>query len=183
MFVAFSGLQKSGSSNINPLDQPWRLKPKKSPILAPDVFNMSYEKIRKANMDRRIHIDKSLTNTIWSHGVAGLLIDPENVLVSLASSQSRTSPRRGTAFHHTHLSQQAFETIAKSLAEGVSVAATARIQNVDKKTVLLVLAKSGEQAKRVNRSLLMNVRVTECQLDEMWSFIGSSSSKRRLLMI
>ncbi len=123
-------------------------------------------------MDRRIHINKSITNTIRAHGVAGLLIDPENVLVSLASSQSRISPRRGTAFHHAHLSQQAFETIAKSLAEGVSVAATARIQNVDKKTVLLVLAKSGEQAKRVNRSLLMNVRVTECQLDEMWSFIG-----------
>ena len=67
---------------------------------------------------------------------------------------------------------QNFETIAKSLAEGVGVASIARIQNVDKKTVLLVLAKAAEQAKRVSRSLLMNVKVTECQLDEMWSFVG-----------
>lgn len=131
-----------------------------------------YEKMRKANMDRRIHIEKSIMNTIQAHGIAGLFIDPENVFESLSSSQSRTSPRRGTAFHHNHLSDETFETIATSLAEGVGVAATARIQNVDKKTVLLVLAKAGEQAKKVSRSLLMNVRVTECQLDEMWSFVG-----------
>jgi len=123
-------------------------------------------------MDRRIHIESSLMNTIQSHGVAGLFIDPENVLESLTSSQPRTSPRRDTAFHNNHLSDQNFETIAKSLAECVGVRATARIQNVDKKTVLLVLAKAGEQAKRVSRSLLMNMRVTECQLDEMWSFVG-----------
>ena len=128
--------------------------------------------MRKANMDRRIHIEKSLMNTIEAHGVAGLFIDPENVHESLSSSQSRISPRRDTAFHHTHLSDEAFETIARSLAEGVSVAATARIRKVDKKTVLLVLAKAGEQAQRVDRSLLMNVKVTGCQLDEMWSFVG-----------
>jgi len=123
-------------------------------------------------MDRRIRIEKSLMNTTQAHGIAGLFIDPENVFESLSSSKSRTSPRRGTAFHHNHLSDEAFETIARSLAEGVCVAVTARVQNVDKKTVLLALNKAGEQAKRVSRSLLMNVRISECQLDEMWSFVG-----------
>jgi IS1 family transposase len=137
-----------------------------------DTPQAIYEKMRKANMDRRIHIEKSLMNTLEAHGIAGLFIDPESVLDSLSSSQSRISPRRGTAFHHNHLSDEAFETIARSLAEGVCVAVTARIQNVDKKTVLLVLNKAGEQAKRVTRSYLMNVRVSECQLDEMWSFVG-----------
>ncbi len=118
-------------------------------------------------MDRRLRLDKQVLDSMQAHGIAGLFIDPENALVSLSSSQSRISPRRGTAFHHTHLPEQGFETIAKSLAEGVGVAVTARIQNVDKKTVLLVLAKAGEQAKRVSRPLLMNVNVTECQLDEM----------------
>jgi len=128
--------------------------------------------MRKASIDRRLRLDKKVMNTIQAHGVAGLFIDPESVLVSLSSSQYRVSPRRGTAFHHAHLPEQNFETITTSVAEGVGVAATARIQNVDKKTVLLVLAKAGEQAKRVNRSLLTNVRVPECQLDEMWSFVG-----------
>jgi IS1 family transposase len=74
--------------------------------------------------------------------------------------------------HRAHLSTQALETIAKSLAEGVGVATTARIQGVDKKTVLLVLAKASEHAMSISHALMMNLVVSECQLDEMWSFIG-----------
>ena len=137
-----------------------------------DIPQLLYEKNRRASMDRRFNMDEQIVNTMKSHGVAGLFIDPENTLYSLATKQARTSPRHSTAFHRSHLSEKAFETIARSLAEGVGVAATARIQYVDKKTVLLVLAKAGDHAMKVNRSLLKNVEVTECQLDEMWSFIG-----------
>ena len=137
-----------------------------------DIPQFLYEKNRRASMDRRFNMDEQIVSTIRSHGVAGLFIDPEKAFHSLSSNQLRTSPRHCTAFHRCHLSEGAFETIARSLAEGVGVAATARIQKVDKKTVLLVLAKAGEHAIKVNRSLLNNVEVTECQLDEMWSFIG-----------
>ncbi len=41
-----------------------------------------------------------------------------------------------------------------------------------KKTVLLVLAKSAAHVAKINHSLLRNLVVSECQLDEMWSFIG-----------
>jgi IS1 family transposase len=137
-----------------------------------DIPQLLYEKNRCASMDRRFNMDEQIVNTMKSHGVAGLFIDPENALYSLSTKQARTSPRHSTAFHRSHLSEDAFETIARSLAEGVGIAATARIQNVDKKTVLLVLAKAGDHAMKVTRSLLKNVEVTECQLDEMWSFIG-----------
>ena len=137
-----------------------------------DMPQFLYEKNRRASVDRRCNMDEQIVSTMKSHGVAGLFIDPENTLYSLSTKQARTSPRHSTAFHRSHLSENAFETIARSLAEGVGVAATARIQNVDKKTVLLVLAKAGDHAMKVNRSLLKNVEVTECQLDEMWSFIG-----------
>jgi IS1 family transposase len=137
-----------------------------------DIPQLFYEKNRSASMDRRFNMDEQIVSTMKSHGVAGLFIDPEKALYCLSSNQARTSPRHSTAFHRCHLSEDAFETIARSLAEGVGVAATARIQNVDKKTILLVLAKAGDHAMKVNRSLLKNVEVTECQLDEMWSFIG-----------
>ena len=65
-----------------------------------------------------------------------------------------------------------FQRIATSLAEGVGVSTTARIQNVDKKTVLLVLEKAAKHAEKVNRLLLHDLVVSECQLDEMWSFVG-----------
>ena len=137
-----------------------------------DIAQLLYEKNRRASMDQRFNIDEQIAQTMESHGVAGLFIDPENTLSCSSSNQARTSPRHSTAFHHCHLCEEAFETIARSLAEGVGIAATARIQNVDKKTVLLVLAKAADHAMKVNSCLLKNLEVTECQLDEMWSFIG-----------
>lgn len=137
-----------------------------------DIPQLLYEKHRSASIDRRFKMEKQIVTTMRSHGIAGLFIDPENVLCSLSSNQARTSPRHCTAFHCSHLAEDVFATIAKSLAEGVGVAATARIQDVDKKTVLHVLAKAGDHAMQVNRCFLKDLEVSECQLDEMWSFIG-----------
>lgn len=137
-----------------------------------DLPQRCYERARRAALDRRIRVDQSLTDTLQAHGSAGLFIDPENSLVYSTLQHTRSCAHKGTAMHHAHLSEQAFETIAKSLAEGVGVAATARIQGVDKKTVLLVLAKAGEHTMKISRALMRNLVVSECQLDEMWSFIG-----------
>jgi IS1 family transposase len=131
-----------------------------------------YEMARRAALDRRSRISEALSTTLRSHGVAGIFIDPERVLVSTPTAQARINPRRDTALFHSHLSDDAFETIAQSLAEGVGVSTTARIQKVDKKTVLLVLAKAAGQTEKVQNNLLRNLSVSECQLDEMWSFIG-----------
>ena len=133
---------------------------------------MIYEKARQANTDRRFNLDQEIRDTVRAHGVAGLFINPELTLDSLQSERYRTSKRQRAALQCTHLSDTSFATIAKSLAEGVGIRTTARIQNVNKKTVLRVLAKASEQALKVRRSLLSNLKVTECQLDEMWSFIG-----------
>ena len=100
-----------------------------------------YEKARKAALNQRYRIDNRLRKTLAVHGVARLFLDPERIF--LRASQSRTSPRKNTALHHTRLSEERFATIARSLAEGVGISPTARIQNVNKKTVLMVLAKAG----------------------------------------
>ena len=106
-----------------------------------------------------------------SQGVGGIFIDPEDSIIS-SSNHLRNNPRRETAFYHAHLRDEVFETVATSLAEGIGVSTTARIQGVDKKTVLLVLTKAATHVAKVNQSLLRNLVVSECQLDEMWSFIG-----------
>ncbi len=123
-------------------------------------------------MDRRARAGKPLLSSIRAHGAAGVLIDPEGALVSLPSRRGRNASRSRTALHRSHLSDEVFVTIAKSLAEGVGVAATARIQDVNKKTVLRVLTKAGEHAAAISRVLLSDLNVAECQLDEMWSFVG-----------
>lgn len=132
-----------------------------------------YEKARKAIIDRRCRINEQVLNVIQAHGVAGLFINPESTLVAGCSTAPYSYPqKRNTALHHTRLSDKEFATIARSLAEGVGVRTTGRIQQVDKKTVLLVLKKAGEHAVKVSRALLKNITVQECQLDEMWSFVG-----------
>lgn len=133
---------------------------------------MLYEKARAAALDRRLGVATGLTDTLRAHGAAGLFLDPERWLIRGSSSASRTSPRRHTALHRAHLSDDAFETIARSLAEGVGIRATARIQNVDHKSVLLVLAKAAAHATAVSRARLKKLWVRECQLDEMGSFVG-----------
>ncbi len=137
-----------------------------------DLPQRLYERARKASLDHRMRVSSALSDTIRAHGAAGVLIDPEAILVASSRRKRHGSRRRGTALQHAHLSDDAFETIAKSLAEGVGVVSTARIQRVNKKTVLLVLAKAAEQAAKVSRALLVDLAVSECQLDEMWSFVG-----------
>lgn len=109
---------------------------------------------------------------IREHGVAGLFIDPESIISTQLPKKSRISPRKDTALFKAHFAKQTFETIAKSLAEGVGISSTTRIQSVNKQTVLLVLRKAGEHVIKVSNLLLRNVKTYECQLDEMWSFVG-----------
>lgn len=113
-----------------------------------------------------------MSDSLTAHGVAGVLIQPERIIISSSSRPSHGNSRRETALHHAHLSDEAFATIATSLAECVGVASTSRIQGVDKKTVLRVLAKAAEHVEKVVGSLLTGLVVEECQLDEMWSFVG-----------
>ena len=137
-----------------------------------DLPQKLYEKARKAALDGRFRIPDTLSNTLDNHGIAGIIIDPEHILIPLSKGRTRLNLRRDTALYNSHLNDQAFETIARSLAEGVGISTTARIQNVDKKTVLLVLAKASEHVAKIDEALLRNLFVSECQLDEMWSFIG-----------
>ena len=126
---------------------------------------------RKGAIDHRVRVSSSLSGALENHGLPGLFLDPEGILISASAKRARESPRRDTALYHAHLRDETFETIATSLAEGIGVSTIARIQRVDKKTVLHVLARAADQAVKVNQALLRDLVVSECQLDEMWSFI------------
>jgi IS1 family transposase len=140
-----------------------------------DYFQYLYERCRRSVTNRRPHVAEKMRATLQAHGVAGLFIDPEQTLVACAP-RSRPGPRTGTAFHHTHLEKALFGTIARCLAEGVGIRAAARITNVDKKTVLRVLCRAANHVVRISKTMLQNLVVSECQLDEMWSFIGKKEA-------
>ena len=147
-----------------------------------DHVQMAYEQLRLASLDRRHSADSWLSRTVETHGVAGLFIDPGRTIAPHHQPQrDRASDRSGTAIYRTHLQEKEFETIATSLAEGVGIRTTGRIQQVNEKTVLHVLERAGNHAKKVSHSILADLRVDECQLDEMWSFVGKKEKNLDLL--
>lgn len=137
-----------------------------------DAAQSHYEQARKAVLNQRVRFSDDLKRRLGSHGVAGLFLDLEGSIISCHPQARRRSSRKGTALAHTHLPEAEFETISRSLAEGVGISTTNRIQGRNKRTVLRVLARSADHVSLVSRSLLRNVVVPECQLDELWSFIA-----------
>ena len=84
---------------------------------------------------------------------------------------SSVSLRYGTAYMHLEADPAIFETAVRALAEGNSLRATARIVQVDKDTVCAWLTRAGQQCRLVQLYLWHELSVTECQLDELWSFV------------
>jgi hypothetical protein len=64
-----------------------------------------------------------------------------------------------------------FEAAVRALAEGNSLRAAARIIQIDKDTACDWLDRTARHCYAVMLYLWRNLHVTECQLDELWSFV------------
>jgi len=57
------------------------------------------------------------------------------------------------------------------LAEGVSIRATARLMECDKDTVCHWLPRVGQHCQDVRQYFFRQLHLTECQVDELWTFV------------
>ncbi len=81
------------------------------------------------------------------------------------------SLRYGTAYLGLDAAPLIFETAVRALAEGNALRATARIVQIEPDTACDWLSRAGRQCRLVMLSLWRKLHVTECQLDELWSFV------------
>jgi len=79
--------------------------------------------------------------------------------------------RYGTAYYNLEAPPGIFETAVRALAEGNSLRATARIVGIDKDTACDWLNRAAQHCRVVMLYLWHDLHVTECQLDELWSFV------------
>jgi IS1 family transposase len=79
--------------------------------------------------------------------------------------------RYGTAYLGLQADPAVFETAVRALAEGNSLRATARLMQIDKDTVCDWLDRAAQHGRLVMLYLWQDLHVTECQLDELWSFV------------
>jgi len=84
---------------------------------------------------------------------------------------SSVSLRYGTAYFGLEADPVIFETAVRALAEGNLLRATARIVQIDKDTACDWLSRVGQHCRLVMFYLWRDLHVTECQLDELWSFV------------
>src|SRR5713101_4798722 len=76
-----------------------------------------------------------------------------------------------TAYFGLEAEPAQFELAVRALAEGNSIHATARIVQKDKDTVCAWLNRAARQCRLVVLAHWQHLHVTECQLDELWSFV------------
>ena len=77
----------------------------------------------------------------------------------------------GTAYFDLDADPALFDTVARALAEGNGLRATGRIVQIDKDTVAAWLQRAAAHCRHVMLYLWDALSVSECQLDELWSFV------------
>ena len=84
--------------------------------------------------------------------------------------------RSGTAYAGIRTPEALYRLGAKLLAEGLAIRATGRILEVDKDTVCQWVPRLGQHGLRVMAYFFRNLHITECQLDELWTFVGKKEN-------
>jgi IS1 family transposase/transposase-like protein len=85
--------------------------------------------------------------------------------------------RAATAYDDIRTSLPLYELGAKLLAEGMSIRATARVLGVDKDTVCGWVRQLGEHCAGVAAYHFRQLHLTECQLDELWTFVRKKEDR------
>ena len=81
------------------------------------------------------------------------------------------SASTGTAYAGVRTDSTTYRRGVKVLAEGVSIRATGRLIETDKDTVQHWLPLLGQHCGKLMDYFFRNLHLTECQLDELWTFI------------
>ena len=92
---------------------------------------------------------------------------------------TRFSETQNTIFAGCHYGEKTIRSIIVSISEGNGIRSTARIQGLSKDRVNKIVLKAGNYAEMMLSNLLRSLHLTECQMDELWSFVQKKSFDRR----
>src|SRR5712692_6384671 len=85
--------------------------------------------------------------------------------------QGTFSVHQGTAYFGVRAEEPNYPIAMRALAEGNSLRGTSRIVEVDKDTICDWLDRAGRHCRAVTAWLFDTFHITECQVDELWSFV------------
>ena len=129
---------------------------------------MAYEKYSCINPECKIYNKQGLDN-IARRCFYGKEKDRE--LLYCKKCGQRFSAERKTMFKHIRLPKSVVYSILKSLSSGAGIRATERSVGVHRDTVSRVLKQAANHFEEVNKVLIKEIKLSEIQLDEFWSYV------------
>jgi transposase-like protein/IS1 family transposase len=79
----------------------------------------------------------------------------------------------------TRLPKEKVLLILHLLVEGNSIRSTARIADVEKRTVINLMLTAGEHCEKLLESHIRNVKVADVQCDEIWTYVAKKEAHKR----
>ena len=98
-------------------------------------------------------------------------VNKDRLMLLCRTCKFRFAETRCTAFFGSKYTSEEIGSILRTTAEGVGVRATGRILGLDKDAVNRVILKAGVHCAKVLENLLVQLDLTEVQLDELWTFL------------
>jgi transposase-like protein len=92
--------------------------------------------------------------------------------------KKRFSARQGTIFYGLKTEEQKVLLALHMLAERMSARGVGRVLDIDEHTVLNWLKRAGQHADGVSRHHLRQLKTSQVQLDEIWSFVEKKDQSR-----
>lgn len=83
----------------------------------------------------------------------------------------------GTVFYRRQASRETILETLALLAEGVRISSIARAKGIKEDTILDWLRVAARQAAEVEEALLKDYRISEAQLDALWTYVGHKGHK------
>lgn len=105
-------------------------------------------------------------------------VNKDRHMLYCRTCKARFAETRCTAFFGTKFTSEQIGAILRTTAEGVGVRATARILGLNKDAVNRVILKAGEHCAKILETLLVQLDLTEVQLDELWTFLEKKTLPR-----
>jgi transposase-like protein len=83
----------------------------------------------------------------------------------------------GTVFYRRQASRETILETLALLAEGVRISSISRAKGIKEDTILDWLRAAARQAAEVEEALLKDYRVSQAQLDGLWTYVGHKGHK------
>jgi transposase-like protein len=86
--------------------------------------------------------------------------------------------RQGTLFYRRHTEEKDILECLALLAEGVRISSISRAKGIKEDTLLSFLREAARQVDQVTAILLNDYRISQAQIDGLWTYVGRKEPKK-----